>query len=246
MVSLPLFETILENGLVREGTSLLDLGCGSGYFCKMAAIRGAQVSGLDAAAPLLAIARERVDQGDFRIGEMEELPYRNESFDVVTGLNSFQFTSSPVNALHEAARVTQSGGTVVIGAFGKPQDSDVTAYIAAVGALLPPPPSGASGPFALSSDGMLEALTTRAGLIPGDVVEVDSPWEYPDEKTMLRGMLSSGLARRALHSLGEEVVRETVIKALAPFKTVTNGYRLRHKFRYMFAKTTPNIMGDLQ
>lgn len=244
-VSLPFYEAILENGLVREGTSLLDLGCGSGYFCQMAARRGAQVSGLDAAAPLLAIARERVDSGDFRDGEMEDLPFANQTFEVVTGLNCFQFAANPSNALREAARVTMAGGTVVIGTFGKPQDSDVTAYIAAMRALLPAPPPGGSGPFALSSDGMLEALATQAGLAPGDVVEVDSPWEYPDEQTLLRGMLSSGLAMRALQSLGEEVVREAVIKALAPFKTISGGYRLRHKFRYMFVKTTPNRMGTL-
>lgn len=246
MVSLPFFEAILKNGLVREGTSLLDIGCGSGYFCQMAARRGAQVSGLDAALPLLAIARERVDIGDFRDGEMEELPFANQTFEVVTGLNCFQFAANPGNALREAARVTMAGGTVVIGTFGKPQDSDVTAYIAALRTLLPPLPTGETGPFALSSDGVLESLATQAGLIPGDIVEVDSPWDYPDERTMLRGMLSSGLAMRALQSFGQEVVREAVIKALAPFKTVSDGYLLRHKFRYMFATTTPKIMGNLQ
>jgi 2-polyprenyl-3-methyl-5-hydroxy-6-metoxy-1,4-benzoquinol methylase len=83
----PLFEAVLQQTAVSAGTAVLDIGCGSGMFCQMAAKLGAQVSGLDAAEPLLAIARERTPQGDFRIGEMEELPYANRTFDVVAGFN---------------------------------------------------------------------------------------------------------------------------------------------------------------
>jgi ubiquinone/menaquinone biosynthesis C-methylase UbiE len=71
-------------------------------FCQLAARLGAQVSGLDAAEPLLAITRERVPRGDFRTGEMERLPYSNQTFDVVAGINAFQFAASPVTALQEA------------------------------------------------------------------------------------------------------------------------------------------------
>ena len=99
----PLFDAVLRETAVGAGTTLLDIGCGSGMFCQMAAKLGAQVSGLDAAEPLLAIARERVPQGDFRAGEMEELPYANRTFDVVAGFNAFQFAASPSNALREAA-----------------------------------------------------------------------------------------------------------------------------------------------
>jgi 2-polyprenyl-3-methyl-5-hydroxy-6-metoxy-1,4-benzoquinol methylase len=66
----PLFEAVSQKTGVGANTALLDIGCGSGVFCEMAAKLGAQVSGLDAAEPLLAIARERVPQGDFRAGEM--------------------------------------------------------------------------------------------------------------------------------------------------------------------------------
>ena len=93
----PLFNTVLRKTAVGAGTVLLDIGCGSGMFCQMAAKLGAQISGLDAAEPLLAIAHERTPQGDFRTGEMEELPYANQTFDVVTGFNSFQFAANPVN-----------------------------------------------------------------------------------------------------------------------------------------------------
>ena len=205
----PLFDAVLRETAVGASTALLDIGCGSGMFCQMAAKLGAQVSGLDAAEPLLAIARERTPQGGFRTGEMEELPYAERTFDVVAGFNSFQFAASPVHALKEARRVSRPGASLVITAFGKREDTEATAYFAALGSLLPTPPPGTPGPFALSVDGALEALVAEAGMHPGKVEEFDCPWAYPDETTLLRGLLSSGPGIRAIQHAGETAARAT-------------------------------------
>ena len=233
-VANPLFKAVLEETALGANTSVLDVGCGSGIFCEMAAKRGVKVSGLDAAETLLEIARERVSDGDFRAGEMEELPYEDKAFDLVTGFSSFQFAANPANALREASRVSKSG-KVVIAVFGKREENESAAYIAAMGSLLPPPPAGAPGPYALSADGALEALAQTAGLIPGEVKKVDCPWEYPDEQTALRGLLSSGPAIRAIQHTDEATVRGVILKTLEPFKTAAGGYRLENNYRYMIA-----------
>lgn len=233
----PLYEAVLHRMAIGANRKILDIGCGSGMFCQMAAQSGAQVCGLDAAEPLLSIARERVSQGDFRTGEMEELPYPHRTFDAVVGINSFQFAASPVRALQEASRVSRIGAPVVVAVFGRREDTEAISYLAALGSLLPPPPPDAPGPFALSVDGALEAVVSQAGLIPGKVEEVDCPWSYPDEKTALRGLLSSGPAMRAIQHVGEETVSAAILKSLAPFKTMSGGYQLRNKYRYMIAGT---------
>ena len=138
--------------------------------------------------------------------------------------------------LQEAHRVSRLGAPIVIVVFGKREDTEAVAYMAALNSVLPPPPSGAPGPIALSTDGALEELVTQAGLIPGNVDEVDCPWEYPDEHTALRGLLSSGPAMRAIQYAGEQTVRAAVLKALMSFKTAAGGYLLRNKYRYMIAK----------
>src|SRR3989304_2073483 len=168
---------------------------------------------------------------------MEELPYANQTFNVVTGFNSFQFAASPVNALKEARRVSRTGASLVIAVFGKPEDTEASAYFAALASLLPPPPPGTPGPFALSFDGVLEALVTQAGMNPGKIEQVDCLWEYPDDRTVLRGLLSTAPSIRVIHHAGEEVVRDTILKALAPFKTASGGYHIRNKARYMIVKT---------
>ena len=51
---------------------------------KLAAARGARVSGIDAAEALLTIARSRVPGGDFHHGDIEELLFSDQMFNVVT------------------------------------------------------------------------------------------------------------------------------------------------------------------
>src|SRR2546427_9346029 len=55
----PVFEAAMDQAGVRAGTKLLDIGCGSGGALMVARDRGAEPTGLDAAANLVAIARER-------------------------------------------------------------------------------------------------------------------------------------------------------------------------------------------
>ncbi len=231
----PLYEAVLRRIGIGDGASLLDVGCGAGMFCELAARRGARVTGLDATAEFLAIARTRVPGGDFRTGEMEALPYPDHVFDAVTGFNSFQFAATPVNALREAKRVARPDAPVVIATWGKPEDCETSAYLAALRPLLPPPPPGAPGPFALSGDGALEALASAAGLTPKGVEDVDCIFEYPDLQTALRGLNSAGPAVKAIETSGETAVRDAVTKALAPFRLASGAYRMKNRFRYLIA-----------
>jgi SAM-dependent methyltransferase len=229
----PIFEAVLQRAAVGAGTSVLDIGCGSGLFLQMAAQRGAQVSGLDASEAFLAIAQERTPHGDFRTGEMEALPYPDQMFDLVTGFNSFQFADSPVCALQEARRVLKPGGTLVISVLGNPKETEAAAYFTAVGAFLPPPPPGMPGPFALSMNGALEALVTQAGMNPGKVEIMDCPWKYPDEQTLLRALLATGPSIMAIQRAGEDAVRGAILHALAPFRTSAGAYQIGNNGRYM-------------
>ena len=63
-------DRLLRETAVGAGAAFLDIGCGSGMFCQLAARLGAQVSGLDAVSRCSPLPGERVPQGDFRTGEM--------------------------------------------------------------------------------------------------------------------------------------------------------------------------------
>ena len=74
----PLWVAMLEAAGVAQGTRFLDAGCVAGGASVFAAQRGAQVSGTDASGALIALASERVPEGDFRVGDLEALPYEDE------------------------------------------------------------------------------------------------------------------------------------------------------------------------
>src|SRR5664279_1747813 len=122
-----MYRAVVESAAVGAGSRVLDVGCGSGLFCSLAAKRGAAVAGIDAAEGLLAIARERTPGGDFRTGDMEELPFADSSFDLVSGFNSFQFAADPVNALNQAKRVAKPTGKVSMAVWGAAKDCQAAA-----------------------------------------------------------------------------------------------------------------------
>jgi SAM-dependent methyltransferase len=230
-----LYPPVFDAAGVGEGTSLLDVGCGSGVAAAIAHERGAHVSGIDAALPFVEIARRRVSGADFRVGELEALPYDDDSFDVVTGFASFQYAADPVHALQEARRVTRPGGKVAILTWGQSEQCDAAAIIKALGSLLPPPPPEAPGPFALSAPGALEELARQAGLTPTRPAGFSTRWTYPDHATMLRAHLSSGPAAKAIKQVGKERVAAALGDAIAPFRTPAGGYELENSWCYLLA-----------
>jgi SAM-dependent methyltransferase len=232
----PVYEAAFERTWVRAGTRYLDAGCGAGMAAQLAAERGAQVSGIDAAEPLLEIARRRTPMGDFRRGDLEELPFNDRSFDVITGFNSFQYAGNPVVALAEARRVSRPGGTIVIATWGDPDGMEAASLVTAVRPLMPPPPPGAPGPFALSDESALRKFAIDAGLTPAEIFDVDSPFVYPDEATAIRGINATGVAARAMENSSEQAVTDAHAKAIAPFRQRDNSFRINATFRCLLAQ----------
>jgi SAM-dependent methyltransferase len=229
----PLYESVLARPEMAKVSSILDVGCGPGLAAQVFSAKIARVAGVDATAPFVEIARRRVPGGDFRVAEMEALPHADGSFDAVTSFNAFQYAASPVNALREARRVVKPGGVIVIAVWGLPESCEAAGHLKALGSLMPPPPPGAPGPFALSNEVKLKALASEAGLAPGAIVDVPCPWAYADLETALRGMLSAGPAERAVRASSFERAREAVAASIMPYRLASGGYRLNNTFRYL-------------
>jgi SAM-dependent methyltransferase len=231
-----LYDAVFNAAKVGAGSAVLDVGCGAGLALEMAQARGAKVSGLDAAPGLVEIAKSRCQGGDIRVGESEELPFGDNSFDVTAGFNSFQYATDPVHALSEAKRVTKPNGYVAVAVWGTADKCELAPYLAAVGKLLPPPPPGAPGPFALSAPGALEALVSKAGLKPEGVTTVTTTMRFPDEATTVRGLLASGVAERAIRNSGEDAVRKGVSDTVRPSRKGDGSYEFKNEWRFLLAR----------
>jgi SAM-dependent methyltransferase len=228
----PFYEALFDAIGVGPGTRLLDLGCGAGTALELAVKRGATVSGLDASQGLLEFARSRLPEADLRQGELERLPYQDNSFDVVTAFNSVGFAADQVAALREAKRVAVSGGKVGIVVWGDPDRCETRTVLAAIGGLLPPPPAHAPGPGVPST---AEELMHAAGLDPEMTGEVDTPLIYADLAAAVRIQSSSGPARMAIDHAGETATREALAGAFATAQQPDGTYRHNNVFRYLVA-----------
>jgi SAM-dependent methyltransferase len=235
---IPVYRHVLERIVMDRDTRVLDVGCGAGRFSRIAADRGAMISGLDATASFVEIARERVPEGDFRVGEMEDLPWADNSFDVVTGFNSFFIAADMVNALREARRVARPGASVVMTVFGRPERCQSTTLFASLRQFMPTSANTAAneeeGP-GLHQDGTLETRATDAGLTPKQAGYFEFAEEYPSLETMVRGYLAAPPFVRAARTAGEEAVREALVQALRPHRTSSGRYRLEEEVRYLIA-----------
>ena len=232
----PVYLAAYDRLQLGAGWTHLEVGCGAGMAAQLSAGRGASVRGLDASPALLNIAQERVPSAEFLEGDLEALPYADDSFDLVTGFNSFQYAGNPAVALGEARRVARPGGQVFIMTWGEPEGMEAASLLRALGPLMPPPPPGAPGPFALSDEAALRAFAGGAGLEPLEVFDVPSPWHYADLSAALRGQLSSGVAARAVAHSGEEAVQAAISRAMEPFRQPDGSYTIGASYRCLTAR----------
>ena len=108
-------------GLQGQGEAA-DLGCGAGLLVLDLARQapGLHVTGLDLSEKLLADARQAAQQAglegrvDFRLGNVEAVPFPDQSLDLVISTLSLHHWTHPVKVLDEIERVLKPGGTYYI------------------------------------------------------------------------------------------------------------------------------------
>lgn len=113
----PLGEIALESG-----AAVLDVGCGAGMDALIAAREvgdGGRVAGVDLTPEMVEVARSAADEAGaahltFEVGQAEELPFRDASFDVVTSNAVINLVPDKERTFEEMARVLQPGGVLCV------------------------------------------------------------------------------------------------------------------------------------
>jgi len=131
----------LERIDIEAGTSVLDVGCGSGNVAIPAARAGARVTGVDIATTSLARARSRAEAAALEMrfdeGDAEHLPYADASFDMVISLFGAMFAPRPELVAAELLRVCRPGGRIVMGNW---TPESFNGHVArTIGKYVPPP-----------------------------------------------------------------------------------------------------------
>jgi SAM-dependent methyltransferase len=233
---IPSYEAALRRVGLEAGQRVLDVGCGVGAFLRLVAGRGGEPFGIDASEALITLARTRLPDADLRVGEMEDLPFSDDTFDLVTGFTSFFFANDIVAALREAGRVAKRGAPVVVQVWGRHERCDLEAMKAIARPFLPPRPPDAPPDPDLTRPGALEALAVQAGLRPEAEFDVTWAYEYPDDETLGRALLAPAGLAVLVGPEREAAVRAAIVEGLASFRTEDGAYRLENEFHYLIAR----------
>jgi SAM-dependent methyltransferase len=232
----PTYEEALRRVDLKPGQLVLDIGCGVGAFLRLVAERDARPFGLDASEALLEVARERMPDADLRPGDMEALPYEHDTFDLVTGFNSFFFANDIVGAIREAGRVAKPGAPVVIQVWGSHERNDLEAMKQIVRPFMPPRPSDAPAEPDFSKPGVLEEIATKAGLTPDQAFDTSWALVYGDDDTLRRALVAPAGIAVLVGPDRETEVKDAIVAGLAQYRTPDGSYRLQNEFHFLIAR----------
>jgi ubiquinone/menaquinone biosynthesis C-methylase UbiE len=194
-------EPLLDAAAVGAGSRLLDVACGPGYVSEAAMARGAAPTGLDVAEAMVARARSRLPQAEFLVGDAQQLPLANASFDAVTCNFGVLHFSQPHLAFAEACRVLVPGGRLaftVWTAEGNSVDEIVGAALDAhaIEAAVPEGPEF----YRYADPDRCRRDLTAAGFDATSVetVRVEALWRLPAATQLFEAELHAGVRTAAV------------------------------------------------
>ena len=184
----------------RRGERWLDLATGTGAVAVRATRAGAEVTGLDLAPALIETAKrlaaEEVLLIRFDVGDCENLPYGDASFDVVASAVGVIFTPDHDAVARELARVCRPGGRLGLAAWRLNPE-----YSAVLEPFRPPPEPGGDPNDWGGEDYVLELL--------GDAFEL----EFAEGESAIRGESGEAIWEFLLTCHG---TFKALVEALAP------------------------------
>lgn len=158
-------ELVVERAGIEPGMTVLDVACGTGNASFPAARRGALVTGLDLAPPLLEAGRAKAEAEGIEIewveGDAEELPFDDGSFERVLSTFGHMFAPRHKEAADQMTRVVRNGGAVVIACW-TPEGAAGDIFRAS-GKYMPPPPDFASPPILWGTEDHVREMFPSAG-----------------------------------------------------------------------------------
>lgn len=151
-----------------EYQSLLDIGCGTGYLIDMLhKQKNALYCGLDLSPEMLKISKQKLPASVYLTeGSADSLPYEDNSFDVVTCIQSFHHYPKPEKSMSEAYRILKPGGLYILSdtGYGGILKCFYNQFVLKV---------AKTGDYAVYSMMDIENLMTKSGFVIKDAQKID-------------------------------------------------------------------------
>jgi len=230
----PEFDALLRATEVGDGSDYLDIACGSGLMLNMASRRGALAHGLDASDRLLSLAKRRTPEADIRHGDMNALPWDDQSFDVATSCRGIWGPNQ--QAVHEAARVLRPSGRLGLSFFAAGRDSSqIGKAFQAIRRVSDHEIEWSQQLGEIGLEGRAEEMCRVAGLEPAERQQVQFDLEGADLDHEVRAWMAAGPAWMAIQERGAEEVERSIREELADLEEPGIGVRTQVLIEFVVA-----------
>jgi hypothetical protein len=109
---------------------------------------------------------------------------------------------------------------------------ELAPHLQSLGALMPPPPPGAPGPFALAGRDALADFFAAADVHVAEIRDVPCTFAYPDTDTAIAAPSSAGPVVRVAEHAGIDAVRADIASFLSRHVRPDGTYAINNPFRY--------------
>jgi SAM-dependent methyltransferase len=188
-------QPLLDAAKAGAGSNLLDIATGPGSVAAKARALGAACIGVDLSPGMIALAKVSHPDIDFRVADVEHLPFADRSFDAVVcnfGIGHFPW---PEAAVAECRRTLEAGGRLAFSWWDQPDKQRIQGLfreaIAEVGAAPPPDVPAGHSNLRFSDTAEFRKLLTGAGLDDVRVEDRHTTYAIADVDTLWRGGLGS-------------------------------------------------------
>jgi len=220
---------ILSQLQIPPGSDVLDVGCGAGQIALPMARAGVNVTGIDIATNLIAIARARAAQEGLPVrfdeGDAEDLPYPDASFDTVVSLIGAMFAPRPERVAAEFVRVCRPGGRIIM--LNWTPQGFIGQMFKVIGKHVPPP-AGIPSPVLWGDESTVRARFSEGIAELRTASDYYPSWEYPFDAPQVVELFRQfyGPANRAFASLdadGQAGLRRDLEQHWSANNRSTNG-----------------------
>lgn len=210
---------VADAARIRPGNRVLDVACGTGVLARTVRERvepKGSVVGIDVNESMLAVAKSKAPEIQWRKANAEKLPFYGDVFDAVVSQFGLMFFEDRLAALREMRRVLRPGGNLAVAVWGPLTDSPGYAAMTELLRRLFGNEAAAAleAPFALGDKSLLRGLFADASMAAAEITTLKGrarfsslqAWTYTEIKGwVLAEVLDDDQYQLLLREAGQEL-----------------------------------------
>ncbi len=229
----PIADILIDRARVKEGTRILDVGCGSGattFALAKATGRNGHVTGIDISVPMLARARELMPAGapiDFVLADATVYPFEPNSFDLLASRFGVMFFADPALSFANMRKAMRQSARLAFACWREPRENPffmtplqaVYRHVPKMPQLGPEDP----GPFSFASPERVKRILGAAGFTGIALEPCNLTLDVAIGQGLeaaVQGVAQIGPAARALTDQPPDIVAaatQSIREALTPY-----------------------------